>query len=397
MFDLKLSAHEKAEFLEAARLAGYWLVNTQCTPQRPWGPYHAHDSADCGRFLEKCCPSRDYRKPAGVWLQGLSLCGLIDLKKAPVLDKQLYQTAIDLGSRFLRSLQCFDARWPGAVGGFHETRPGETYSAPRDAATGAFGIVALHLDTGDADCLDRAVRFADWYSTQGSDADGYPWDDFDLATGLGVSRLRGDWQAGGALIYFQLWRLTGDERWKAAFARVLAVLEKICATAPGTDTAYDFHGDCTISVGNDDYANTALMAGYRTFGQKRYLDLVAARLGVELARQAGNGAFPGYGGTYVTGLELAEALDLSAEDGIEVLPAGQLRDSLLAAGWFGLASQERTSPDRFLLGGVFGQANYGTARDTVHARDTNYALQLFLRLSGHRAATYTTLGWERKP
>ena len=51
MFDLKLTPSEKAEFLEAARLAGYWLVNSQYTLERPWGQFYAEDSADNGRFL----------------------------------------------------------------------------------------------------------------------------------------------------------------------------------------------------------------------------------------------------------------------------------------------------------------------------------------------------------
>ena len=46
MYDLKLSDTEKAEFLEAARLCGYWLVNCQNTPERPWGGYYVPDSAD---------------------------------------------------------------------------------------------------------------------------------------------------------------------------------------------------------------------------------------------------------------------------------------------------------------------------------------------------------------
>ncbi len=393
MFDLGLTDAEKAEFLEAARLAGDWLVNTQCTPRQPWGPVAAADSADCGRYLEKCSPARDYRKPAGVWLQGLALCGLIDLACTPLLDRQRYRDSIETGARFLRSLQCFDVRWTGAIGGFHEVGPGRSYSAPRDAATGAMGLIALHVEFGQAEDLDRALRFAQWYSTHGSDADGYPWDDFELESGQGASRLRGDWQAGGALVYYQLWRLTGLDRWRAALVRVLDVLERICRDAPSTDTAYDFHGHCVLSVGNDDFANTALMAGFQATGDARYLKLACDRLCAELARQAPSGTFPGYGGTFVTALELIEALDLSA-GGVEVLPVHGLRGPLLKAARFALTLQERSSPDRWMLGGVYGQSNYATARDTVHARDTNYALQLFLRMSGRRAGAYTTLGWD---
>jgi hypothetical protein len=394
MFDLDLSDYEKAEFLEAARLCGYWLVNCQNTPKRPWGAYHVEASADRGRFLEKCCPSRDYRRPTGVWLTGLYLCGLVELQQAPVLDKKLYAYAAEQGTLYLKSLQCFDVRWPKAVGGFHEVVPGDPYSAPRDAASGAYGLVALYLHTGEDEYLDRAVRFAEWYSTHGSDEDGFPWDDYDLAKGEGTSRLRGDWQTGGALIYFYLWKITGDERWKVALERACDVCVKICAEAPGTDTAYDFHGSCVLSVGNDDFANTALIAGYQATGKQAYLDLVTERLRAELKRQAPNGAFPGYGGTFVTALELIECMDMSVASGVEVLPIDELREPLMRAARFGLPLQEKTSPDRYMLGGVYGQANYATARDTVHGRDTAYALQLWLRMAGQRALMYTTLGWD---
>jgi len=396
MHDLKLSASEKAEFLEAARLAGYWLVNTQHTLRRPWGNIHPDDSADLGRFLEKTCPSRDYRRPAGVWLTGLYLCSLIDLKKAPILDQHLYENAVGVGARFLKSLQCFDVRWPKAVGGFHEVCPGHEYSAPRDAATGAYAMLALYLETGEKDYLDRAIRFAEWYSTHGSDREGFPWDDFDLAGGKGTSRKRGDWQAGGALLYYQLWKTTGDARWKKALKRVLDVLVKICAGGPKGDTAYTFHGNCTISVGNDDFANTVLLAGHEVFGEQRYLDLLAARIRTELERQDARGAFPGYGGTFVTALELLEALDYAAAQGVEVLPEAELVEPLLRAARFSLTLQERESPDRWMLGGVYGQSNYAHARDVVHGRDAGYGLQLWLRLAGCRASTYTVLGWERR-
>ncbi|MCX7590338.1 MAG: hypothetical protein N2255_01790 [Kiritimatiellae bacterium] len=394
MYDVGLRDWEKAEFLEAARLCATWVVNNQNTEDRPWGQYRVQESADYGRFTEKTVTSQNDRKPAGVWLTALYLCGLTDLLKTPVLDKDRYRKAIELGARSLCSLQCFDSRWPKAIGGFHEFVPGMSYSAPRDAATGAFGLVALYLSTGKREYLDRALRFAEWYSTYGSDSEGYPWDDYDLETGKGTSRKRGDWQAGGALIYYQLWRITGQEKWKSALRRVLDVLVGICEkNEPGTDTAYDFHGDCIISVGNDDFANMALLGGYMAFREKRYLDLVAVRLRKELQRQAPNGAFPGYGGTFVTALEILEALDLAAA-GVEVLPIVELVDPLIKAARCGLALQEKMAHNPLVMGGIYGQSNYGHARDVIHGRDTAYGLQLFLRLAGYRAATYTVLGWE---
>ncbi|MGQ9662004.1 MAG: hypothetical protein ACUVWX_06665 [Kiritimatiellia bacterium] len=391
-YDLGLRDWEKAEFLEAARLCATWIVNNQNTEKHPWGTYRVEESADYGRFTEKTVLAENDRKPAGVWLTALYICGLIDLLKTPVLDKKRYRRAIELGARYLCSLQCFDLRWPKAVGGFHEFVPGMSYAAPRDGATGAMGLIALYLFTGEKEYLERAITFAQWYSRYGSDAEGYPWDDYDLQTGKGISRKRGDWQAGGALVYYQLWRVTGQKRWKIPFRKVLDVLTKICASDPGTDTAYDFHGNCTISVGNDDFADIALMAGYRTFRNRQYLELATARIRKELARQAPSGAFPGYGGTFVTALELLEALDLSAA-GIQVLPEEELVRPLLKAARFALTLQENRIENSWVTGGIYGESNYAGARDVIHGRDTAYGLQLFLRLAGYRAATYTTLGW----
>jgi hypothetical protein len=139
-----------------------------------------------------------------------------------------------------------------------------------------------------------------------------------------------------------------------------------------------------------------LLAGHEVFGERRYLDLLAARLHAELERQDARGAFPGYGGTFVTALELLEALDYGAAKGVEVLPETELVEPLLRAARFSLSLQEKSSPDRWMLGGVYGQSNYAHARDVVHGRDAGYALQLWLRLAGCRASTYTVLGWERK-
>jgi hypothetical protein len=392
MADLGLHDCEKAQFLAAARFCGDWLANGQNTQKRPWWPYRVDQSADEGRFMEKVCLAKDARMPAGVWLTGIYLAGLADLQKTPVLYRGSYGYAIEQGVRFLKSLQCFDERWPKAKGGFYEFRPGHEHSAPRDAATGTMGLIALHQYNGDEDCLERAIRFAEWYSTDGSDPDAYPWDDYYLDKGEGISKQQGDWQAGGLLVYYQLWKVTGDDKWKAPLENGLDKLLDIWANDPGTDTAYDFHGSNVISIGNDDFANTALFAGYMAFEKQAYLDCAAERIRAELKRQSASGAFPGYGGTFVTALELIEVLDLAAE-GIDVMPADEVKEPLLRAARFSLTKQETTSGDRFLFGGVYGEGNYAHPHNTVHGRDTGYALQLWLRLAGHRAGMYTVLGW----
>jgi len=394
--NLKLGHAEKAEFLEAARLAASWLANTQQTPaHNAWGRVHAKYSADKGRLMEKCVPSRDFYMPAHIWVHAIGLMGLLDMARTPVTDLDLYSEAARRAAEYLARSQCYSVLWPRAIGGFHECGPGDPYSAPRDGATACMGLIALYRSTGNRAWLDNAVRFAQWYSTHGSDSDGYPWDDYSLEKGEGTSKIRGDWQAGGALVYFQLFRLTGDERWKTAFRKVLDVLMAVCASAdPARDTAYMFHGQCILSVGNDDFANTALLAGYRLFNEKRCLDIFASRMLVEWARQAESGAFPGYGGTFVTALEMLEALEFHAA-GMPILPEPELRERLLRAARFTLALQERGSAERFLHGGVYGECNYGLSRQIIHARDTTYGIQLWLRLAGYPAPAYGVMAWER--
>ncbi len=397
MFDLKLSDYDKAMYLDSARLCAAWLCHNQNTDEHPWTDMiPTKFSADNGRFMEKVVLSRGYCRSAGVWLNGIYLCGLYDILHTPVLDTNLYHKAIDLGAEHLKRLQCFDSRWPKAIGGFHEVYPGHDYSAPRDAASGCMGLITMYLRTGEQDYLDRALAFAEWYRTHGSDPDGFPWDDFNLAEGKGTSRLRGDWQAGGTLIYYQLWKITGDNQWRDALIKACDVLITICENDPGTDTPYNFHGDCIISKGNDDFADIALFAAYMITGEDKYKDLAARRLRDELGRQAECGAFPGYGGTPLTAIELIEALDL-AEAGYEILPPEELIAPLMSAAEYCLDLQERDNHDPLLMGGVYGQTNYGTTRDVVHGRDVVYAMILFIRLAGYRSSGYSLLGWDELP
>jgi len=375
MLDLK--PWERAEFLEAARLIGLWMANSQCTPERPWATMTA--SADMGRFLEKYKPHRGVIRPAGVWLQGLSIMGLLRLSKSPVLDANRFRTAALLGADYLASLQCFDPRWPHAHGALREMTPQATFSAPRDGATGAFALVALFRETGNDEWLWRARLFADWYMTYGSDPDGYPYDDFYLDTGEGKQPLRGDWQAGGALVYYDLWRVTGEQKYLDALVKVVTVLVHLCEEGPIDGTDWNFHTTSRLCRGNDDFANTVLMAAYLALDERTYLDWAVRRLTDELEWQSPAGACPNLGGTGVCALEWLDLAELAAAEDLGIDPAPFERAALKAA-QYGLTIQERTSADPLAHGGVYGEANYGLTRTTIHGRDSCYLLPAFLRV-----------------
>ncbi|MBL8025502.1 MAG: hypothetical protein JNL74_03780 [Fibrobacteres bacterium] len=389
-FQTLLTNEEQARYLNAARQAGNWLSNTQNTVERPWGVVRTLDSADKGRYLEKCNLPSALIVPAAVWIHGISLFSLINLSKAPLVNAKQYLESAMLASKYLATLHCTVPEWEKAYGGFHEFFPGDAYSAPRDGATGAMTCISLYKETGEKRWLDMAIRFAQWYTTHGSDPDGYPWDDFLLDKGEGTSKKRGDWQAAGALLYWQLYKLTKKDEWKDCILKILDVFEKICANDPGNDTAYTFHGDCVISIGNDDFANVILLVGYRLFKEKRYLELYRKRMMAEWDRQSSSGAFPGYGGTFVTALEMLDLLEFQAETGIEVLPTEELKRRLLLAGEYTLTLQNAISTDRWVSGGVYGESNFGLGRDIIHARDTAYGVLLWLQLAGFHCQEYSS-------
>ena len=387
----ELKPWERAEFLEAAKLIGLWLVNSQCTPEHPWAKMT--DSADQGRFLEKYKPLQKVIRPAGVWLQGLSITGLLHLAKSPVLDAAQFRKGALLGAAYLRGLQCFDPRWPHAVGALRETTPQVAYSAPRDGATGGFALVALFRETGDDEWLWRARAFADWYMTCGSDQDGYPYDDFDLATGEGKQPLLGDWQAGGALVHYYLWCVTGEQKYLDAFEKVVKVLVRLCEQGPVDGTDWNFHTTSRLCRGNDDFANTVLMAAYLALGERGYLDWAVRRLTDELAWQSPAGGSPNFGGTGVCALEWLDLAELARAHKLGIDPA-PFAAAALRAGRYGLTIQERTSDDPFAHGGIYGEANYGLTRTTLHNRDAAYMLPTFLRLAGVPCPVPSALGWE---
>jgi len=388
----ELKPWDQAEYLEAAKLVGLWMANSQCTPEHPWA--QMTDSADAGRFMEKYRLYKGVVRPAGVWLQGLSITGLLYLAKSPVLDRDQFRAAALMGGRYLASLQCFDPRWPHAHGALRETTPQRPYSAPRDGATGGFALVTLYRETGDDEWLWRARLFADWYMTHGSDADGYPYDDFDLATGEGLQPLKGDWQAGGALVYYYLWRITGEQAYLDAFERVVKGLVALCEQGPVDGTPWMFHTQSRLCRGNDDFANTVLMAAYLALGERSYLDWAVKRLTEELAWQSPDGACPNYAGTGVCALEWLDLAALATAEpdlGIDPEP---FEDAAVRAARFGLSIQERHSDNPLVHGGLYGESNYAAARSVVTARTATYLLPTFLRVGGCPCPVPSALGWE---
>ncbi len=386
-----LGARERARFLEAARVAGLWYLDNQNAPGRGWGG--VDQSADTGRFLYEYFPATGRCRGCGVWSQALASTALLYIDDALRDPESGFGAAAELGLGYLKSLQVLDKRLPESYGGFREHTPQTTWNFPRDGATGCFGLAEFARRKDDADAAERAELWCKWYSTHGSDGDVWPHDMFRHEAGEGSCKVRGDWQAGGALSYYYTARAAGDDKWlREGLRPVLDVLLEIGDPGEVDGAESGWHGQSRITVGNDDFATVALLAGFLAFEDQRCLELARKRIAYYLSLQAEDGSFPNSGGTFVTALTLLDFVELArarklADD------VGPMTDALLAAARHGLTLQCSDHRDRRAYGGLWGQSNYGVGRDRIHNRSTSYAIHLWLRLAGHEAPCLSALGW----
>ncbi len=407
---LELTPREQSRFSECSRACADWYVNNQNTPANPWGGMH--DSADNGRFIYEYYPATGWCSGNGVWGQALGIMGLLTLARRTGADK--YRQAALLGGAYLKSLQIVDPGTPGRHGGFREQTPQSTWSYPRDASTGAMGLIALYRETGGEEYLERACWFADWYHDHGSDASGWPWCTYDFQTQVGgyeqaqvlgddthgATFIKGDWQAGGGLVYYWLFRLTGEQKWWDYFAQLINPLVEFYERAADKPIRYGFHGTVEATYGNDDFALIVLIAAYRQQREARWLDAIRRHLHRLWTVAESDGSYPSYAGTFVCTLTNIEFLKLVREEKLEE-DADGLEQRIMLSARRGLELQENRLPDRRAFGGMYGQSDYGDARDRIHHRSTGYALLMYQRLvDGIEGQThvpyYSSYGWDRE-
>jgi len=399
----------RARYLGHATAAANWYVNTQCTETRPWGP--VHNLADEGRFIYEVYKGTGWMRGSGVWAQAMAIMDLFDVAQAVGGGK--YSVAARVGTRYLLSLQCLDVRHPECQGAFWEHVPTDTISLVRDGATGCFGLAYLYAHTGEAEYLQRAKLFCDWYMKYGcKEADCWPYLYFDFAKRLGHSYramddpsfhdgrkkegVDGDWQAGGGLALYYTGLLSGEQRYIEEGFRPM--LEKVVRIydAHGDDPAMaGWHGETPLTYGNDDFVFIALAAGFRHFKDDRYLHHLKKRTRTHLDWMADDGSYPNYGATFTCSIEHLEYLRLAEEFGFTD-HVDEVRAAVERTAAFGLTLQERDLNERFFYGGLYGQTSYGVERDRIHQRSTGYSINFYLKLAGsHWPRTFSSYGWEK--
>lgn len=408
---MDLSEKFKQRVLESARLAGEWYTNNQNTEEHPWGGMH--DSADLGRFMYEYFRATGWCRAMGVWGQAVGIMGLLTLAGKNGASK--YRKAAVAAGEYLKSLQIVNPSDERSHGGLREHTPQTPWSYPRDAATGGMGFAALFKETGSEEYLERAKWFAEWYHRFGSDKDGWPYTYFEFQKGkggyaggevvgeendAGREHVKGDWQAGGGLVYWQLYKLTGEKKWLGYFEELIDPLVGLYEkNAAAPILLKGFHGEVEISYGNDDFAIIALVCAYRQWQQDRVRKALQHHMRRLWSIAADDGSYPSFAGTFVCNLNNCEYLQLCREAKLdEDLPA--LEGRIVKSAEFGLSLQETLSENPRMYGGFYGQSQFGVSRDRIHHRDAGYSLILHLRLAENGLAGptnpyYSAWGWEK--
>jgi len=362
----------RRECLAAACRAGDWFVNTQ-VPNYQW-----RRTADEGRFWYHYY--RPYRNGhrSTVWTTATAAMSLLALHRRTG-ERKYYQAARQ-GIEYLKILQVLDPRDPELFGTFHEHTPRTEFVYPRDAVTGAWGMLALHLYDGrkDPELLFRNRIYADWlWRVAWCREWDWIWSEYRLEEHRLVRNL-GNFQAGAGVWFYQLHRLTGEEQYLAKGLLPLAdgCIERFMNPDGSFNRYYLFDEQRWDDYGagmhafNDDFSCTALLAAWKATGEEQYLDYARRFAKWLLGKQNPDGSYGTAPAAAATAILLFDQLDA-------IRPEPELAASARrAAGWL-LANQVTGEYDVNLHGGITDEDFTG---DYLGARTTSYAISALLKL-----------------
>jgi hypothetical protein len=387
-----------AEARRRALLAAQWFVNTQVVHRKPCL------DANHGRiFYNYYLPTRT--GPRGLsWSHGRAIMCLLGAWELSGGKPPFLEAAVRCGTYLRQALQVMDARDPWAFGAFREEVPASRFCYPRDAIEAAFGLLLLHVATGERDYLERCEIFAHWYLTQAVDpAVNWPRGTVDFDDPARDPHALKFFQAGGAPFFWHLFQLTGKKRYLTAGLKILAdgLIERFIDPASGAmlSVSPDAHHTVTqnsrfLAI-NDDGASLALTCAHAAFGRNgrspyldaamRYADWLADACPRPLAMWAAPG---------MHAIALAEVAAVAGQrryaEAAARLMRDHVRNQVLAPGKLDRhgAFRGEDEPAKWYVPG-------GRPRDFLTTRSTAYGALALLRLAGQTGPSYSALGLER--
>lgn len=292
--NMVLSDDLKARGLECARGIAEWM----CQVQRPW--LDSHPGAGSIPF------GIDHRGMEGEvcnWSMAFSAMGLLSASRA-FAEPRYERAALRLGE-YLKSLQILDPFHPEQHGAIREMTPLTPWCYTRDALSAAWGFIELHRHTGEAEYLERARLWGEWFLAKGCDAEGWPLWGHQFGPWMdGGPQMRNDLQGsfqGGSLNFlYQLGKATGDGKWTGPFFANLAdhFVRHIqqpsgffCSVDRATKKPPEKDPQGGLHRANDDLGTLGLLCAHRATGKPEYLAAVNRFLDAVFAAQREDGHF----------------------------------------------------------------------------------------------------------
>lgn len=358
--------------LDRALAAADWIRN---------GQVRNPATLDHGRFVRNFAVGRQVVEDlSSNWYTGLSMYALLLLRDLG--HDRGYLATAERAMGYLRILQETLPVDPAAHWTIYEETPVQPYCHPRDALSGAWGMLRLYRATGSAELRTRVEGFATWH-TQRALRLGYPIWTVRYDGRPDDPRL-GSFQSGSALFYQDLYEATGDPAHRAVMTGILDYfIAHFFTTEDGLAIVYDDvtgqrsdtpdpHEQvwCDMHRFNDDFGCAAAVAAFHLTGEPRYRDYLTRYLDWILTRQHADGSFGEY--------RLAVASCVAAQNLLNgFLVNGEVR--YREAAYRALAHFSTSQLDRpdepALHGGVLGMAaNCGLGNGTIDLRATMYAV-----------------------
>lgn len=278
------------KYQEAAIRAGEWFLRTQVKDE--------FDS-NRGRYLYCRHIKSDLMQRSSNWQTGFGVMAMLSLHK--LTGEQKYMDSAALAVEWIKALQVLDQRDPACYGAFREETHLFNWCHPRDALSAAWGLLYYSNYRDDAECLDRAILYADWMIEHAFKGD-WPMCTFQLGPGgREDDDLKGSFQSGGILFFLDLYDATENKKYLDIARRmsdyyVHNFLNDKGELAVLIDLAAEFEDRWPedwrkMHQVNDDFGGIALVAAYELFGRQEYSDRLHAFVKWLLTMEKDGGGF----------------------------------------------------------------------------------------------------------
>lgn len=276
---MEVSAALKSQALECAKGIADWLCNIQAAAVGDAYP-------PIGYFPWIIHPDDVKKIPANNWNYAFACMGLLGAFKT-FQNPRYERAALNIG-RHLKSLQILDPFHGDDYGAIREITPFTPWCYTRDALSVAWAFIELYRHTKDAEYLERARLWAEWFLKKGCDADGWPlWGhqfeplmDAEKPGPQMSNEIQGSFQGGSLNFLYQLHKETQDAKWIGEpFIKIADHFIKYNQGPSGffghvlrtTKQPPDKDPQGGLHRANDDLGTLGLLCAYKVTGNKAYL------------------------------------------------------------------------------------------------------------------------------